>query len=206
MLSQKCHLLDWYELPKKKKKKHRHSTHKWVLSNLYYTQDGRQIQTAPPQSFLKWLARLVGAHARTCSLTQGQRHLSDTESLLCPQKVLSEGHTSTHLQRSWLDFALLVVKGKQVGTPAGSCWFYDLIWHFSCMDCVCGASLCKNRQYKSNKSSYLMYYLVLTVFAVSFVWTVSYNDCLSVKLPVLLACSKCYCTLSIIYVAWCVNP
>lgn len=146
----------WTCLIPQKKRKHRHSKHKWVLSNLYYTQAGRQIQTAPPQSFLKWLARLVGAHARTCSLTQGLRHLSDTESLLCSQKVLSEGHSGTHFQRSWLDFALLVVKWKQVGTPAGSCWFYDLIWHFSRIDCACGASLWKKRQYKSNKSSYWM--------------------------------------------------
>lgn len=115
-LSQKCHLLDWYELawfPPPPKKKYRHSTHKWVLSNLYYTQAGRQIQTAPPQSFLKWLARLVVAHARTCSLTQGPRHLSDTVSLLCSQKVLSRG---THRHTFSTELAGLCSAGCKVKT------------------------------------------------------------------------------------------
>lgn len=34
-----------------------------------------------PKSHLPWLARLVAALARTCSITQGPRHLSDRESL-----------------------------------------------------------------------------------------------------------------------------
>lgn len=63
-----------------------------------HTHMDRQTPIAPPHIYLQWLAELVGAHARTCSLAQGLRHLSDRERLsLCSHQPRSEEHTITDL-------------------------------------------------------------------------------------------------------------
>ena len=93
-----------------------------------HTHTHRQTHTAPPHIHLPWLAGLVSAHARTCSLAQGLRHLSDRERLsLCSHHTLSEEHTLVTHWLSWADVSRLDIKWKQVGALAGRCIIHNMI-------------------------------------------------------------------------------
>lgn len=94
----------------------------WVLSNLCYAHPhgytNTQVGHHPTVTFLDWLVLLMLTPVPVCETPVRQRETAHT---------LGGTHWSHTLDSSWVDFSLLDINLKKVGTQAFRCFIRNMI-------------------------------------------------------------------------------